>query len=135
MTEPIPPDNDDARIGDHLANERTYLAWLRTGIATMSFGVVIARLRFIFPTAVLAPPSRGLVHAANIGLLLTLFGLLLTLFGLLAVVLAARRFVVVQKQVRENRFMASTGTILTLSGIVAALGLLILWYLLDSSLR
>ena len=36
--------NDDERIRDHLANERTYLAWLRTGMAMMGFGVVIAKL-------------------------------------------------------------------------------------------
>ena len=33
--------NDDERIRDHLANERTFLAWLRTGMAMMGFGVVI----------------------------------------------------------------------------------------------
>ena len=33
-------------INEHLANERTFLAWVRTSIALMGFGVVIARLRF-----------------------------------------------------------------------------------------
>ncbi|AHC51394.1 membrane protein [Sulfolobus acidocaldarius SUSAZ] len=28
---------------DHLANERTFLAWIRTGIALIGFGFVIAR--------------------------------------------------------------------------------------------
>ena len=31
---------------DHLANERTYLAWIRTAVALMGFGVVIVRLRY-----------------------------------------------------------------------------------------
>jgi putative membrane protein len=34
---------DDSLVRDHLANERTFLAWLRTGAAGMSVGVGIAR--------------------------------------------------------------------------------------------
>jgi putative membrane protein len=34
-----------SRVRDHLANERTYLAWMRSAIALMGFGVVIVRLR------------------------------------------------------------------------------------------
>jgi len=31
------------KVSDHLANERTFLAWVRTGIAVMAFGFVIER--------------------------------------------------------------------------------------------
>ena len=31
------------KASDHLANERTFLAWVRTGIAVMAFGLVIER--------------------------------------------------------------------------------------------
>ena len=33
----------DSLVRDHLANERTFLAWLRTGAAGMSVGVGVAR--------------------------------------------------------------------------------------------
>lgn len=36
------PDNAN-RARDHLANERTFLAWLRTGVATIVFGFAIGR--------------------------------------------------------------------------------------------
>ncbi len=39
MPEKRPP---DAR--DYFAAERTYLAWIRTGLALMGFGFVLARL-------------------------------------------------------------------------------------------
>jgi len=61
--------NDDERIRDHLANERTYLAWLRTGMAMIGFGTVIAKLRYLFLTAALTPPTNGIIHTSNIGLL------------------------------------------------------------------
>jgi putative membrane protein len=122
---PLNPTKDDARVRDHLANERTYLAWLRTGIATMGFGVVIAKLRWLLPSAALTPPARGILHASNIGLLFTVF-------GLLTVVLALQRFLVVQKQIREGRY-ESSGLLLTVyAALVTVLGLLILWYLLES---
>lgn len=31
------------RVRDHLANERTFLAWLRTGVAMVVFGFAIGR--------------------------------------------------------------------------------------------
>ena len=31
------------KVSDHLANERTFLAWIRTGLATIAFGFVIER--------------------------------------------------------------------------------------------
>lgn len=117
---------DDERVRDHLANERTYLAWLRTGIATMGFGVVIAKLRYLFPPNALTPPSRGIIHASNIGVLFTII-------GLLTVVLAARRFVTVQQQIRAGRYQASTSVVLTYAAVIVALGVLIIWYLLQSS--
>jgi inner membrane protein YidH len=33
-----------ANVSDHQANERTFLAWLRTAIALMGFGFVVANL-------------------------------------------------------------------------------------------
>jgi putative membrane protein len=36
------PENSN-RARDHLANERTFLAWVRTGIATVIFGFAIGR--------------------------------------------------------------------------------------------
>jgi putative membrane protein len=33
----------DRNVGDYLAAERTFLAWIRTGLALMGFGFVVAR--------------------------------------------------------------------------------------------
>jgi len=38
-------DLHDSVARDHLANERTFLAWIRTGFATSALGIVIARLQ------------------------------------------------------------------------------------------
>jgi putative membrane protein len=39
-------------IGDQLANERTLLAWLRTAIALMGFGLVVARFGLFLRTVI-----------------------------------------------------------------------------------
>lgn len=36
-------ENHQAQLGDYLALERTSLAWIRTGLALMGFGFVVAR--------------------------------------------------------------------------------------------
>lgn len=52
----------DARV--YMANERTILAWIRTGVALMGFGFVVARfgdfLREI-SAQTSSPPSRDFV--------------------------------------------------------------------------
>jgi putative membrane protein len=88
--------------------------------------VVIAKLRYLFPANSLTPPSRGIIHASNIGLLFTVI-------GLLTVVLSARRYLIVQQQIRQGRYQASGNLILGFAAVVVLLGLLIIWYLIESS--
>jgi putative membrane protein len=38
-----PPAKSQAGLADYLAAERTLLAWIRTGLALMGFGFVVAR--------------------------------------------------------------------------------------------
>ena len=71
-----PIQRNSSRIRDHLANERTYLAWMRTAIAIMGFGVVIVRLRH-FQTPLLPHPGTGW----KVGLLFSLVGLVTVLFS------------------------------------------------------
>jgi uncharacterized membrane protein YidH (DUF202 family) len=41
--ETSPEAGHKAALGDYLAAERTLLAWIRTGLALMGFGFVVAR--------------------------------------------------------------------------------------------
>ncbi|WLT39400.1 DUF202 domain-containing protein [Synechocystis sp. B12] len=42
-----------------MANERTYLSWLRSAIGLMGFGVLIARLRMFHPQRSIALEMVG----------------------------------------------------------------------------
>jgi putative membrane protein len=65
-----------SRVRDHLANERTYLAWMRTAISLMGFGMVIVRLRY-FQIPQLPRPGIGW----KLGLLFSAVGLITVLFS------------------------------------------------------
>jgi putative membrane protein len=39
----MPPSDSSNRARDHLANERTFLAWVRTGVAVVVFGFALGR--------------------------------------------------------------------------------------------
>jgi putative membrane protein len=54
---------NSSRIRDHLANERTYLAWMRSAIALMGFGVLIARLRMFQPPLPRSPSQKSKVKS------------------------------------------------------------------------
>jgi putative membrane protein len=64
--------NTGSRARDHLANERTYLAWHRTGISVAALGVAVAKFA----------PHRG-IHAVISGTILIVAGLLVSGYGTL----------------------------------------------------
>lgn len=72
-------------VSDHLANERTFLAWMRTSIALMGFGFVVVKFSLFIRQLSFAvtdkqlQPSRGFSSA--IGILLVAIGALVALAG------------------------------------------------------
>jgi putative membrane protein len=79
---------------DHAANERTFLAWVRTGIAVIAFGFVIEKFNLFLETlasaAVGAQATALRPLAGRVG---HYEGLLLIFGGVALVVLATTRFV------------------------------------------
>jgi putative membrane protein len=47
------------RYSDHAANERTFLAWVRTAIAVMAFGFLIERFDLFLKVAARSSPSAS----------------------------------------------------------------------------
>ena len=102
MPEPI-------RATDTLANERTYLAYIRTALAFIAFGFVIARF------SLFAREFSILVHNARTepGLSVA-FGTMMAVFGMFVALLGAWRYA------RTDRFLRQ-GRISTLSGLAGYL--------------
>jgi putative membrane protein len=62
-------------MGDELANDRTYLAWLRTGIALFGLGFVVAKVALIVQPDPKVLSDRGLY--SGVGVLIVLSGAML----------------------------------------------------------
>ena len=78
------------RFSDHAANERTFLAWIRTAIAVEAFGFLVEKFDLFLRVSsrtggVRSPPVIGETISDVVGLLLLLLG------GMIAV-LATIRF-------------------------------------------
>ncbi|HUO11681.1 MAG TPA: DUF202 domain-containing protein [Caulobacteraceae bacterium] len=120
------PVSDDKRATEHLANERTFLAWVRTSIAIMSLGFVVAKfglwLREL--TASLAPrtPTHGSGLSGPVGMGMIAFG------GALAL-LAAWRFHIVNRQIERGQVSVDRGLVGLISIVMVALAALTIAYI------
>jgi putative membrane protein len=114
----------------YLAAERTLLAWVRTGLALMGFGFVVARFGlFLRATeafhslATPAPPLRG--ASQWVGITLVVLGVAVNGWA----ALAHRR--VVARLDRGEPIRSSAGALgIVVALVLAALGLLLAAYLL-----
>ncbi len=135
---PLPAPKDDPlaigansdRASDHLANERTFLAWVRTGIAIVIFGFAIGRfaiaIREFMQFQGHASRTTGL--SVWFGTIAIVGGVLLTLAGLL-------RYRRTRAQLELGRFQPA-GFVVDLVGIlVAVFGLALAAYLIYIGLR
>jgi inner membrane protein YidH len=90
------------RATDTLANERTYLAYVRTALAFIAFGFVVARF------SLFAREFAALVHGVGAPSdtpagVSTSFGTVMALFGIFIALLGAWRYAATDRGLREGR--------------------------------
>lgn len=110
---------------DHLANERTFLAWVRTSISLMGFGVVIAKLRFL-----VFSPGGSLSLGPHAGTRSTLLGLAFAVAGLLTLLVAFLHYERTRQDIEAGDYRASSRLMLVFVAVIFLLGLLSVGYLL-----
>lgn len=95
-----PTGRESTRAREHLANERTLLAWIRTAIALMGMGFVVARFGlFVRQLAVVnSQPDPGAPRFS------TIIGVALVLGGIVAGLLGTIRFLRVRRQIELGQF-------------------------------
>lgn len=109
----------------HQANERTMLAWIRTGIALMAFGFAIARFG-LFLRQVAAVGAVALPHAPKLGS--AWIGATLVALGMVANLFATIRFHRIRVAIERGQvgepgavLVYVFGTMATILGLIMAL--------------
>ncbi len=117
------PANPNA-IRDHLANERTLLAWVRSCIAIMALGFVVARFGLLIRELGPEAPRRTPAWLS------TGFGVAMVACGAVLVVLAALRHRTTTQAIEHGDYRPGTSLILVLSAGTVVVAVLLAVYLL-----
>ena len=117
------------RYSDHAANERTFLAWVRTAIAIMAFGFLVQKFDLFLKIASASLTARPLPESGRI--VGNIAGLLLIVLGGAMMVLAAVRFrkTTLDIDAKEMRPGPGTGLDIILATLLCLLGAILFVYL------
>jgi putative membrane protein len=117
------------RYSDHAANERTFLAWIRTAIAIMAFGFLVEKFDLFLEIAGQTLARRALgVGGQTLG---NVAGLILIGLGAVMIILALVRFRKTEREIDSAERKAGSGERLdvALAALLALIGVALFVYL------
>jgi len=109
--------NRFTRLTTQLANERTFLAWIRTGIALLAFGFVVEKAGSFLEaiSTEVSAKQHNFVHYSGIA------GIILMLSGAFIIAISTWRFWIIDRSIRRGE--CETSVVLD---IVVALGITVI---------
>jgi len=113
---------------EHLANERTFLAWIRTSIALMGFGFVIVKFTLFLKEISLLLETKG-VSSKEFS---AIVGVIMVALGVMIAVLAFLQYKKYENQLNNNSYVSSSMLSLFITLIILIGGIILILYLLSS---
>ncbi len=114
---------------DHLANERTFLAWIRTSIGIMAFGFVVVKFSLFVKQISLLLNRQYIInqkgYSAIMGIVLVAVGAATSLFAFL-------RYKKTERQIDNNIYQSSSMLINFLVGFIIFISIALIVYLIMS---
>jgi putative membrane protein len=123
------PGQDDPRI--YFAAERTFLAWIRTGLALMGVGFAVARFGLFLRQMVLTNPHGTTLPVGSVGISVP-SGVALVLLGVVVLALASFRHIRTTRRLREGTWIPGqiSKEAVALALLLAVTGIIMACYLL-----
>src|SRR5882724_12518128 len=117
------PDNIN-RARDHLANERTFLAWIRTGVATIIFGFAVGRFSIALQEFLQFEGKRTTTPGLTAWL-----GMISIVAGVLLIVAGLHRYRQTRVQIDTDSFEPAGAIIDLVAVLLAVFGIVLAGYL------
>lgn len=114
---------------DHLANERTFLAWVRTSIGIMAFGFVVVKFSLFVKQVSLILGKENTVHSKGYS---AIVGIVLVAVGTVTAILSYLRYRQTEKQLNEGSYKHSSLLITILTAFIFLVSVFLIVYLVDS---
>ena len=114
------------KVTDHLANERTFLAWIRTGLATITFGFVVERFGLLLRELGLknGTQSGSSIHYSS------WIGVMLTLLGVIVMIVSLVNFLHIRSAIDKEQFQPTARFAVLLTVLASLIGVVLAIYLL-----
>lgn len=123
---PDHPDPNPNLARDHLANERTFLAWVRTALGLIGLGFVLARMGLFLRQLAAATGvvgARGIRAHPGIEFLAT--GVIFLGIGTVVCGWAGHRYRTNRRDIDAGRYIAAESSVMVLTALVVIGGLVI----------
>jgi len=92
-------DGSTVRPRQHMANERTFLAWLRTSLVVIGLGFVVARLGFFTGQFV-----QENIQSKNLDILSLWLGTIIIIYGVVMTIYALKTYVDTDKAIERGSY-------------------------------
>lgn len=114
---------------DHLANERTFLAWTRTSIGIMAFGFVVVKFSLFVKQISLLLGQENIIHTQGYSGIL---GITLVAVGTTTAVLSYIRYRQTEQQLNNGHYKHSSILLTILTGFIILVSAFLIVYLVNS---
>lgn len=123
--------SNETRVREHLANERTFLAWVRTSIGIMAFGFVIEKFSlFTREINFFMAKLHFNAHPVFMKGASSVFGIAFVAFGVLICLFSFLKYKTIEKQIETSTYQLSMHLNILLTLFITLMGSLLVIYLI-----
>ncbi|MGO1595179.1 MAG: YidH family protein [Sphingobacterium sp.] len=119
----------EGKTNDHLANDRTFLAWIRTSLGIIGLGFIVVKFSmFLKQVSLMVGMTGGETHHDSFS---SIIGVFLVAFGALTTLVSYLDYRRIRNQIDHNKF-ARRGQLINFMAVgIMLISSLLIWYLIE----